>query len=199
MMTRMSGSARLATAVLASGTLLTGAALIGTPSRAATPASHGSPVTRPAPTHPPAASTRNGSCAVSGRDDSASPPQDPNAPLIWVHAKPASMVAIWLPGLNAKRCVARRTVSGPTLSSRVAAAIRQAPTFPNGALPCPYSDGAAVQLYLRYNDRPDEYAVVTLNGCRAVGAPSRHARWSTTKLQRALSHAAPRAWASYFN
>ncbi|MGN6472158.1 MAG: hypothetical protein ACTHK4_00725 [Mycobacteriales bacterium] len=159
---------------------------------------HGTPITRPAPARPPATSTSNSSCVVPDRDDSASPPQDPNAPLVWVHAAPTGMVAIWLPGLNAKHCVARRTVSGATLAGHVASAIRRAAAFPNGALPCPYSDGAAVEVYLRYDNQPDEYAVVTLNGCRAVGAPSRHARWSTTKLEHALGHAAPKAWARYF-
>jgi hypothetical protein len=116
-----------------------------------------------------------------------------------VRAQPTALVAIWLPGLNAKRCAAHRTVSGASVAGRVATAIRRAPAFPDGALPCPYSDGAEVQLYLRYADRPAEYAAVTLSGCRAVGAPDRHARWNTKKLEHALAGAAPKAWRSYFS
>lgn len=192
MMAVMTKPVRIITGLMA-GVALLGSA--GTASAAGT--DHGKPVIEPAPAHPPAASERNGSCVVPTRDDSASPPQDPSTPLVWVRSHPTGVVMIWLPGLNAKKCVARRTVSGAALAGRVAAAVRHAGAFPNGALPCPYADGTEVQVYLRYQDQRDEYAVVTLNGCRAVSAPSRHARWSTTKLQRALRKAAPAAWRSY--
>ncbi len=192
--------------VVTTGGLRVGAALVALGAAAsaqvgfaaATSTAHGAPVLRAAPAHAPAASEHNGTCVVSKRDDSASPPQSPDDPLVWLRAEPSSVVAIWLPGLNAKKCVARRTVSGATLAARIAAAVRHAGAFPNGALPCPYDDGTAVQLYLRYPDRPDEYALVTLSGCRAVGAPARHSRWSTARLQHALSKAAPKAWARYF-
>jgi hypothetical protein len=175
-----------------------GALIVGSGSAGAATPAHGKPVVRTVPSAAPQASERNGACVVDGRDDSASPPQDAKAPLMWVRAEPTSLVAVWLPGSNAKKCVARRTLSGATVAGRVATAIRQAGAFPDGALPCPNADGAAVEVYLRYADRPAEYAVVTLSGCRAVGAPQRHARWSTTKLQHALAKAAPKAWTSYF-
>jgi hypothetical protein len=156
---------------------------------------HGAPVFRTAPTHAPAASRRHQACVVAGA--SQSPSGQHGAGLVWVRAHPTGVVAIWLPGVNANPCRARRTTSAAGLAGSIAAALRAAPAQPPGAYPCPYDDGTKVQLYFTYAQGQDEYAEVTLSGCSVVAAPQRAARWSTTRLQRQLKKAAPKAWQSY--
>lgn len=184
-MRQLNGVSRLALAAITTGALLaaTGAASAATPS-------HGAPVIEPAPAQPPTMTKANGSCHI---DQSSQTGKD----LLWVRAHPTGMVAIWIPGLNSKRCVARRTTSGPALAERVAVAIRHAKAFPTRPLPCPYDDGTAVRLYFTYANGGDEYAGVSLNGCRPITAPDRASRWSDSAVEKPLRTAAPPAWRSY--
>jgi hypothetical protein len=164
---------------------------------ALTAADHGTPVFAPAPAHPPKAAVVKGACTVPSVTDNESPYTTTDRPLLWVRAHPTGLVAIWLPGLNAKHCVARRTTSGGHLAQRVAGAIRQSAPFPPETLWCPNDDGAQVRLYFQFAKGRDQYADVALGGCRPIAAPGRAARWTDAAVTKALRHAAPVAWRSY--
>ena len=164
---------------------------------AATSSDHGAPVVAPAPAHPPRTAVVKGSCTVPSAASKDSPYTTTDKPLMWVRAHPTGLVAIWSPGLNAKRCVARRTISGGHLAQRVAAAVRQAAPFPPETLWCPMDDNAQVELYFTYERGGDEYAAVALGGCRPISAPDRAARWTDAEVTKSLRNAAPAAWQSY--
>ncbi|HVV76928.1 MAG TPA: hypothetical protein VHC43_12920 [Mycobacteriales bacterium] len=183
---------RLATAAGGAAVLLA-----GSQAASASPASHGAPVIRPAPAHAPTMTRANGSCTAPSAG-SSSPATTSDDPLLWVRAHPTGVVAIWVPGLNSTRCVARRTTNGGARARKIAVAIRHAKAFPTEPLPCPYDDGTSVRLYFSYASGGDEYAAVSLSGCRPIRAPGRASRWgNTSAVERSLRPAAPRAWQSY--
>jgi hypothetical protein len=184
--------ARLALTALMAGTLLVTGSVAG----ASAGSGHGAPVIERAPAHPPTMTRTHGNCVDPTRRSDA-PSANSGKPLVWVHAHPTGFVAIWIPGLNAKRCVARRTTSGAHLAERLAAAIRHAKPFPNEPLPCPYDDGTSVRVYFIYSHGGDEYAEVALAGCRPISAPGRASRWSDAAVERPLHKAAPPAWRPY--
>jgi hypothetical protein len=157
---------------------------------------HGKPVVVAAPAHPPRAAVVKGACAVPSAATGESPYTTTDRPLLWVRNHPTGLVAVWLPGLNAKHCVARRTSSGARLAQRVATAIRQAAPFPPETLWCPRDDNAKVRLYFTYARGGAEFAEVALAGCRPIAAPGRAARWTDAAVTKALRPAAPTAWRS---
>jgi hypothetical protein len=162
----------------------------------ASTSSAGAPVFRTAPRSAPATSSANGSCTAPGTSYPATPTKDEK--LVWVDGSPTTMTAVWLPGLNATHCVARRTVSNAALAAKVAKAIERAKAMPDEPLPCPFSDNTSVRLYFGYADGSDEYADVALNGCRPISAPGRASVWgNTTQFEKTLLPAAPPAWRSY--
>ncbi|HVT65185.1 MAG TPA: hypothetical protein VHD81_08520 [Mycobacteriales bacterium] len=182
----MIGSLKRGPVVLAGIALLLG----GSYATAAMPASHGKPVIAPAPAQAPSMDRSNGSC---GPTDQTPVGKD----LLWVHAHPSGLVAIWIPGLNSKKCVARRTTGRAALAERVAVAVRHAKAFPTEPLPCPYGDNTSVRLYFTYPTGGDEYAEVSLSGCRPITAPDRASRWSDNAVEKPLRKIAPKAWRSY--
>jgi hypothetical protein len=108
------------------------------------------------------------------------------------------MVTVWISGLNAKKCVARRTTEGAAVAGSVAKAIRRTKAFPTEPLPCPFDDNTAVRVYFTYASGGDEYADVSLSGCRPISAADRASRWGNTAgLAHALRPAAPAAWRNY--
>lgn len=182
---RLSGVALVTVAVvLSSGS----AAVAGRPAR------HGKPVFEPAPNSTPLTARHDGACTTE-LDPPPTPPH-PGHRLLWVNRTPNRVVAIWVPGANAERCVAQRTVDNATLARPLAHAIQQAPAFPRGIF-CPLDDGSAVRLYLTYPNGQNEYVNIELSGCRAITAPGRSGRKSTHRLTRLLREAAPPAWLPY--
>lgn len=191
MMARMAASLRITGVAAAAAALLLGS---GVAAQAAQ--GHGAPVFRAAPRSGPAATRSAGSCSAAGV--TAAGPSASDEKLMWVDGDPTSLTAVWLPGLNAKRCVARRTVSSAALAARVARAIEQAKPMPDEPLPCPFSDGTTVRLYFGYANGSTEYAEAALDGCRPISAPDRAARWgNTTRFEKTLLPAAPPAWRTY--
>lgn len=172
-------------------------AFAGSPAVAAGTSAHGAPVIRQAPAHPPATAESNNVCTVDGGNPALGSNSSDRG-LVWTDAHPTGVVTVWLPGLNAKPCAARRVLGGAALAGRIVAAIQHGDAVPSGALPCPYSDGAAVKVYLTYAGGGDQYAAVTLNGCREVIAPGRTARWARNPINRQLARVAPSAWQQYF-
>lgn len=193
MMGRVTGRLRQLLVVTGAIGLLAGG---GYASAAASP-DHGKPVVIPAPAHPPKTAVVKGACTVPSATSGDSPYTTTHLPLLWVRKHPTGLVAVWLPGLNAKHCVARRTTSGTHPAERAAAAIRQAAAFPPETLWCPNDDNARVRLYFTYARGGDEYADVALAGCRPIAAPGRAARWTDAAVTKALRAAAPAAWHSY--
>jgi hypothetical protein len=177
--------------------LATTAVLLASGAANAASSGHGAPVVAPAPTSAPATSHSNGSCTTP--EVTSAPPSTNTEKLMWINAHPTGLTAVWLPGLNSKRCVARRTVGNAALASRVAAAIERAKAFPTGPLPCPFDDNTAVRLYFSYATGGDEYADVSLDGCRPISAPDRASRWNDAQVDKALLPAAPAAWQSYLS
>ena len=186
MMKGMRGPVRL------TGVALTTLAVVLSSGSSAVAGVHGAPVNSPAPAVAPTSSHANGSCSTPGV--STPPPSTESQHLMWVDPKPTTLTAVWLPGLNAKHCAARRTVSGAALARRVAGAIEHAKAFPTGALPCPFDDNTSVRLYFGYRTGGDEYADVALSGCRPISAPGRRSRWNDDQVEHALLPAAPPAW-----
>ncbi|HVW79700.1 MAG TPA: hypothetical protein VHB69_02010 [Mycobacteriales bacterium] len=179
------------------GVVATAAALLLSSGLAAQAAAdHGAPVFRDPPRTAPQTSTADGSCTAPG----ASYPGTPTSgeQLVWLDRDPVSLTAIWLPGSNATKCVARRTVRKAAVAKKLAAAVDRAKAMPDEPLPCPFADGTSVQLYLTYPDGTSEYVEAALNGCRPISAPGRAARWgNTAAFEAALLPAAPPAWRSY--
>jgi hypothetical protein len=191
MMARMVAPLRITGVAAAAAALLLGS---GISAQAAT--THGTPVFRATPRSAPAATESDGSCNAPGTSSSAAAIGADK--LVWVGAKPSSMTAVWLPGLNATHCVARRTVSGAALAVKVASALDHTKAMPDKPLPCPFADGTSVQLYFDYPNGSSEYADVSLGGCRPISAPGRAARWgNTTQFENTLLPAAPSAWRTY--
>lgn len=196
-MTRVKQWPRLVTALGVGACLTLGAAApvaaAGTGS-----AGHGTPVVQTAPAQPPVMAREDGACSLQTAGDSAAPTSTSGDKLLWLRAHPTGVVAIWIPGLNAKHCVARRTKNGASLAQRISTAIRHAKAFPTEPLPCPFDDRSSVRLYLTYGSGGDEYAEVSLDGCRPITAPGRAARWGdSASLERALRKAAPAGWRHY--
>jgi hypothetical protein len=188
----MSGTMRRVL-VAALGAALLAAAGFGD---AASAADHGKPVIVPAPAKPPAMERTNGVCTLPGPSNE-SPYTTTERPLLWLRAHPTGVVAVWIPGLNSKRCAARRTTNGTHLARRTAAAIRQTAPFPPETLWCPNDDGARVRLHFAYRHGGDEYADIALGGCRPISAPGRAARWTDAAVTKSLREVAPRAWRTY--
>ncbi|HWC33234.1 MAG TPA: hypothetical protein VG650_00275 [Mycobacteriales bacterium] len=193
----MNGLTRLLAVAVTAGLAVAGAGSAG-----ATTPPHGKPVIEAAPAHPPKMALvkdSNGTRCTLPTTSNASPSGSSDAPLLWVRAHPTGLVAVWIPGLNAtgKHCAARRTTDGAALAQRVAVAIRHTKAFPSEPLPCPYDDNTQVRLYFTYDHGGDEYADVSLAGCRPISAPARASRWSDTAVEKPLHDAAPAAWRSY--
>lgn len=157
---------------------------------------HGAPVIRAAPRHPPATSRAHGVCVVPGRNSTDRGRADE---LVWVKRHPSSVVTIWLPGLNSRRCAARRVVGGHRAATRIATAIEHGRRVRGSAYACPSDDATRVAVYLRYSGAGDEHAGIALAGCRWISAPHRSNRWVSASLSRALKPLAPRAWRSYLH
>jgi hypothetical protein len=98
-------------------------------------------------------------------------------PLVGVDPTPASLTAVWIPGLNAKPCVSLLTLSDTGVARSVAKAINAAAAWPEGQFSCAANDGSRVDLYFKYNsDTVGQVAVVHLTGCFDVEAAGRSAR-----------------------
>lgn len=189
MMSHMPSPSRLAGVGLA-----TAAVLLGSGVALAAGASHGAPVIKAAPHAAPSTSDAKGSCTTP---DAESQPVATKGRLMWVDPHATKLVAVWLPGLNANPCVARRTVSGPGAASRIATAIDHAAAFPQETLFCPYSDNASVRLYFLDHAGRYEYADLALGGCGPISAPGRASRWNNDHVRSALRPVAPPAWRHY--
>lgn len=162
----------------------------------AAPTTHGAPVTIAAPAHAPAATETGGSCITNAKLPSGGSVGSRN--LVWLRSHPTGVIIVWTPGLNATKCVARRTVGSEALAEKIAGAVQRAKAEPRGLF-CPRDDGSGVQIYTRYADGRDEYARVELTGCSTISAPGRASREDTSRLRQALGAAAPNGWKSYFN
>lgn len=169
--------------------------LPATSTAAASMSGHGKPVTRQAPARPPAASRRHGACVVHQRSTTPGTTHG----LVWVRRHPTGAVLIWLPGLNAKQCRARRTTADQHRAEALAAAIERAPRVSGRTYACPSDDGTALRLYFEYRHHADEYAGVALSGCRWIGAPGRSSRWVTQRMNHQLKAEAPKGWKDYFD
>jgi hypothetical protein len=117
--------------------------------------------------------------------------------LVWLRRHPAGVVMIWIPGMNAKHCQARRTVGHHRRAGRLARAIDRAPRVSKGTYNCPNDDLTEVDLYFTYRTGGDEFVDVPLAGCRFLSAPDRAARAATQVINHQLKRAAPHHWRRY--
>lgn len=146
-----------------------------------------------APEATPSAALRHHVCVTAPSAGA----ERPAGGLVTVDAQPRSARATWIPGLNQRPCRVVTLDYGIEVATRLAGDIRSAPAFPDGVFSCPADDASRVRLVFSYGaGRAAELAVVSLTGCRAVGAPGARSRRATERLLDDVATVAPQPWAA---
>ena len=116
-----------------------------------------------------------------------------------VSRHPASVIIVWLPGLNSKRCEAVVTRGGSRIASDLARDIDSAPVArTRGVINCPDDDGTTARLYFKFDhNQPMEEIDAPLSGCAWITAAGPSSRASTAQFGADLRTLAPPAWRAY--
>lgn len=113
--------------------------------------------------------------------------------LVTVAPRPAGVIAVWLPGLNAAGGPTS-TRGGAAIAGRLAGDILTAPRFPPGTYSCPMDDASESRLAFRYaGTSAVQRVTVKLTGCPTITAPGRAARRTDPALVCDLASIAPSA------
>jgi hypothetical protein len=112
---------------------------------------------------------------------------------VGIDGDPVGAVAVWLPGLNDRPCLARRTVLGRAAARRIAADVLRSP-IASGISNCPNDDATDVQLWIHFDGQRDQTIVVGLSGCTSVWAAGRRPRRASVELMRDLADVDPQPW-----
>ncbi len=165
------------------------------------PASGDPPVLAITPRVPPATMLNAGGVCVVGGRPSPSAPSSVGA--VTVSSSPEAVTAVWLPGLNARPCVAEITRGGTMIARALARGVDTAPKVPSGGVyHCPNDDLTEVDLYFSVvAGGSSELVVVDPSGCGFLSAPGRSPRtWRTGPLfGHELALIAPSAWRRYLD
>jgi hypothetical protein len=168
--------------------------------------SGGAPASKPAAISPPsvpavsAVATPVASHLCGPRQLSASS-IPPGSGLITVTPDPASLIAIWSPGLDAGACLDEITRGGRVLSAELAATLDDEPAIGKGIYACPLENGSSVVMYFGYGKgHPLEFVTVALSGCRFISDPGLESRWwlqpgsARSSFGQILATLAPSPW-----
>ena len=154
------------------------------------------PVVGQAPDRPPVTHVASDGACLSNQGPTSNVKADGH---VTVDSSPTGVSVVWLPGLNARPCLAALTHGAAEMAVALANDIQHAPYLSSRATSCPNDDGSGVRLYFSYaGGHATEQADVNLAGCRAITAPGRSSRSATQRLLNELALVAPSEWRQYF-